>query len=319
MKRALASAACVLVLGATCGALTAHAQRGGSPALTLAALDRRLADVENEETADKRDLVDVGMKMADAKQRSIVRGRAFYKLTRAGLLPVGGGFDRLVDHALRVERARRALGDDLSTERTLREKSLALSHRLELLNAERTQLTAQRITLDAARRDSDDDNRRQDSFDRAFKTSTGSSYAAVYGASPSIDDRSGGVNFRAAKGKLLFPVSGRAEPHPSRREGLENQALEIRTSLHAPVRATFAGRVAFADKYGPYGKLVILDHGDHYYTVSGNLDEIDVKIGQDVTAGERIGTVGDDGHGPALYFEVRRGTQAIAATPWLGL
>lgn len=290
----------------------------GSPALTLAALDRRLADLDNEEQSGKRELAEMGQKLADAKNRAIVRGRTFYKLTRAGLLPVGGGFDELVRHALRVERSRRSLGDDLATERMLRERSVELSRHLERIGIDRAALLAQRHQLDAARRDTEDDMRRQDSFDRAFKSSSGSGYVAVYGGAPSIDDQSGG-SFRAAKGKLLFPLSGRAEAHPSRREGLENQALEIRTSLHAPVRAVFAGRVAFADRYGPYGKLVIVDHGDHYYTVSGNLADIDVKIGQDVAPGERLGSVGDDGKGPALYFEVRRGTQAIAAAPWLGL
>ena len=53
--------------------------------------------------------------------------------------------------------------------------------------------------------------------------------------------------------------------------------------------------------------------------MSGNLDEIDVKIGQDVGAGERIGTVGDDGQGPMLYFEVRHGSQTVAPSAWLGL
>jgi septal ring factor EnvC (AmiA/AmiB activator) len=64
---------------------------------------------------------------------------------------------------------------------------------------------------------------------------------------------------------------------------------------------------------------VILDHGERYYTVSGDLDAVDVKIGQDVGAGERIGTVGDDGQGSMLYFEVRHGSQAVNPGPWLGL
>jgi septal ring factor EnvC (AmiA/AmiB activator) len=85
------------------------------------------------------------------------------------------------------------------------------------------------------------------------------------------------------------------------------------------VRAAFAGRVAFADRYGPYGRIVILDHGDHFYTVSGDLDEIDVKIGQDTAAGERLGTVGDDGQGAMLYFEVRHGSQTVPPAAWLGL
>ena len=56
----------------------------------------------------------------------------------------------------------------------------------------------------------------------------------------------------------------------------DRAGLEIHAAAGTVVRAAFAGRVAFADRYGPYGRIVILDHGDHYYTVSGNLDEIDV-------------------------------------------
>jgi septal ring factor EnvC (AmiA/AmiB activator) len=114
-------------------------------------------------------------------------------------------------------------------------------------------------------------------------------------------------------------VIGPAQAHPARRDGTDGPGLEIQAGAGAVVRAVAPGRVAFADRYGPYGRIVILDHGDHYYTVSGNLDRIDVKIGQDVGPGDRIGTVGDDGRGPMLYFEIRHGSQAIPPSPWLGL
>ena len=106
---------------------------------------------------------------------------------------------------------------------------------------------------------------------------------------------------------------------PARREGTDGPGLEIHASLGAAVRAVFAGRVAFSDKYGTYGRMVILDHGDHYYTVSGNLAGVDVKVGDEVSAGERIGAIGDDGEGPLLYFEVRHGTETVPPSPWLGL
>jgi septal ring factor EnvC (AmiA/AmiB activator) len=77
--------------------------------------------------------------------------------------------------------------------------------------------------------------------------------------------------------------------------------------------------VAFADRYGPYGRIIIIDHGEHYYSVSGNLASADVKVGDELSAGERLGTVGDDGQGAMLYFEIRHGTETIAPGPWLGL
>ncbi len=322
MKRALLVAALGFLAG------VAHAgplpQLGApitpsSPALALASLDRKIADVDAEEAANKLELSSLGGRLAEAHARVLVRGKAFYKLTRAGMLPLGGGFDALVSHAMRVERARRSLAADVSGEKKLRERGADLARALERVARDRVALAGQRTAVDAARLSAEDDLRRSQAFDRAFSGAAGGSeYVAVYsGASPDLASPSGG--FSASKGRLLFPVSGRAEARAGRREGTGGPGLEIRAPIGSPVRAVFGGRVAFADRYGPYGRLVILDHGEHYYSVSGNLAGIDVKIGDEVAAGERIGTVGDDGKGAMLYFEVRRGTETIAPGPWLGL
>jgi len=325
MRRAL-----LLVLSLGLGAAGfAHAgplpAQGGtltpaSPALALAALDRKIAELDAEETQNKQELGDLGAKIAEAHDRVLVRGKAFYKLTRAGMLPLGGGFDALVSHAMRVERARHSLATDVAAEKKLREHGGDLARSLERVARDRVALAGQRTAVDAARLTAEDEMRRMQAFDRAFAGggAAGDGYVAVYsGGSPDFASPSGG--FVASKGRLLFPVPGRAEARPAHREGTGGPGLEIRAPIGSPVRAVFGGRVAFADRYGPYGRLVILDHGEHYYSVSGNLAGIDVKVADEVAAGERIGTVGDDGHGAMLYFEVRRGTDTIAPGPWLGL
>jgi len=292
-----------------------------SPALALATLDRRIADLTVEEETSKRELADLGGKIAEAHTRSLERGRAFYRLTRAGMLPVGGGFNELVSHALRVERARRSLAAELASEKLLRERGAVLSRSLERIARDRVALAGQRAVLDQAQLAAQDEQRRQHAFDRAFSTSVGagaSEYVAVYGGNGAAPASIAG-GFAASKGRLLFPLAGRSEVRPARREGTDGPGLEISSSLGAPVRAVFGGRVAFADRYGPYGRLVIVDHGDHYYTVSGNLASMDVKVGDEVSAGERLGAVGDEGRGPMLYFEIRHATQTLQPTSWLGL
>lgn len=290
-----------------------------SPALQIASLDRRLADLEVEEKDAKKELAELGTKIAEAHARSLGRGRAFYRLTRAGMLPVGGGFDELVSHALRVERSRRALANELANEQKLRQRGGELSRALERIARDRVALAGQRSAMEQARAAAADDNRRQQAFERAFATSSGSSdYVAVYGGN-GVAPSGGGSGFASARGRLLFPLAGRSEVRPARREGTDGPGLEIKSSLGAPVRAVYAGRIAFADRYGPYGRLVIVDHGDHYFTVSGNLASIDVKVGDEVSAGERIGSVGDEGRGPMLYFEIRHGTETVQPTPWLGI
>lgn len=291
----------------------------GSPALALAAIDRKLAELESDEQAHKKELSELGARIGEAKSRSLLRGRAFYRLTRAGMLPVGGGFGELVGHALKVERARRTLATDLDAEARLRGRGAELSRGLERIARDRVALAGQRSALDRVRVQAEDDSRRQVAFDRAFATTGGSSeYVAVYGGNGASADGAGS-GFGSSRGRLLFPIAGRAEARPTRREGTDGPGLEIKAQLGSAVRAVFAGRVAFADRYGPYGRLVIVDHGDHYYTVSGNLASIDVKVGDEVSSGERIGSVGDEGKGAMLYFEIRKGTETIQPGPWLGI
>jgi septal ring factor EnvC (AmiA/AmiB activator) len=290
------------------------------PALALAALDRRIADLDAEEQSDKLEIARLGGEVGRYRAQVLVRTRSFYKLTRAGLLPVGGGFASLVSHAMHVERARRQLVAELEEETHARARAGDLARDLERVARDRVALASQRTSMDAARLAMEDEQRRQAAFDHAFQSSTGGSgdYVAVYGGTGAVLDPSTGV-FAAARGKLLLPIAGRTEVRAAHREGTDGPGLELHAPVGTTVRAVFAGRVAFADRYGPYGRIVILDHGDHYYSVSGDLDEVDVKIGQEVGAGERIGTVGDDGQGAMLYFEIRHGSQTIAPSPWLGL
>jgi murein DD-endopeptidase MepM/ murein hydrolase activator NlpD len=290
-----------------------------SPALALAALDRKIADLDTEDDASKKELAGLGGKLAEAHLHAVLRGRTFYKLTRAGMLPVGGGFDALVRHAMQVERSRHALIADLATEKKIRSRGAELAASLERVAHDRIALASQRTATDAAQMAVADEARRQAAFDRAFEgTGASAEYVNVYGSS-GTGDREQVSGFQASRGKLLFPVVGRADVKAAKREGTEGPGVEIRAPLGSPVRSVFAGRVAFADRYGSYGRIVILDHGDHYYSVSGNLASIDVKVGDDISVGEKVGTIGDEGQGPLLYFEIRHGSQTIAPAPWLGL
>ncbi|MEV6117432.1 transglycosylase family protein [Streptomyces sp. NPDC052109] len=75
------------------------------------------------------------------------------------------------------------------------------------------------------------------------------------------------------------------------------------------VQAAEAGQVVAAGWGGSYGYQVVIRHADGRYTQYGHLSAISVRIGQDVTAGQRIGRSGATGNvtGPHLHFEVRTG------------
>jgi len=292
--------------------------------VAIDSLDKHLSTLEKELETEKKELAEIGPRRVSAQLRARARGRMLYKLLRAGLMPLGGGFGSFVEHAQRVERLKHAVRVDLDEEANLGARARLLTASLETLNKERSEVSEKKQILDAAKFAIDEEKRRREAFERAFGTSIGPTAKAadgeivVYGPSgKSVPESIEPGTFRARKGRLTFPVSGQAEVKATNREG--GPALEIKAALGAPVRASHAGRVAFADRYGTYGSLVILDHGDRCYTVSANLGTIDVKVGDDVSAGEKLGTVGDDGRGPALYFEVRIGNDKVAPGPWLGL
>jgi septal ring factor EnvC (AmiA/AmiB activator) len=285
-----------------------------SSALALAALDRKIADLDAEDQESKKELSGLGPRIKEAHARAITRGRSLYKLTRAGMLPIGGGFDAFMRHAMDVEHARHALERDVDDERRMRSHGADVARSLERVARDRESLASQRNAMDAARTAMEDEQRRQKAFESAFDTQASDDYVIIghSGADPA------GAGFSASRGKLVFPVVGKADVRPARREG-GGPGIEVLAPSGCVVRAIYAGKVAFADRYGAYGRIIILDHGEHYYSVSGNLGSIEVKIGDDVTAGERVGTVGDSDQGPMLYFEIRHGSQTVQPGPWLGL
>jgi len=65
--------------------------------------------------------------------------------------------------------------------------------------------------------------------------------------------------------------------------------------------------------------MLILNHGDGYYTLYAHLSASTVSRGQEVTAGQVIGRVGDTGSlkGSILHFEVRKGRTALNPLNWL--
>lgn len=292
--------------------------------VAIDSLEKRLAMLDKEIDTEKKELAAIGPKRVSAAMRARTRGRVLYKLLRAGLMPLGGGFGSFVDHAQRVERLKHAVKLDLDEETTLSARARVLTASLDTLNKERSEVSEKKQIVEAAKVAIDEEKRRREAFERAFGTSIGPTAKpvdgeiVVYGPSGKMTPESiEPGSFKARKGRLTFPVSGQAEVKPTNREG--GPALEIKAALGAAVRASHAGRVAFADRYGTYGSLVILDHGDRCYTVSANLGTIDVKVGDEVSAGEKLGTVGDDGRGPSLYFEVRIGNDKVPPSAWLGL
>lgn len=284
--------------------------------------ERRLSELMRQTQAGKIELERLSKETDAAHARTVTRGRVYVRLAKAGLLPVGGGFDAFVDHAVRLERLRSEIGRDVALERELSARRVALGKQVLELETQRSALEVEVQAMAVAQTALLSEQDRADAFTRAFSSSIGSAHTAVYGAGVGPSDPSAAAGgFGSLKGRLPFPLTGRSEIRSARRPGSEGPGLEMFAPRGSVVRSVQAGRVAFADSYAAYGRTVILDHGGGYYTVSANLGSIEVKTGDDVPMGSRIGTVGDgDANGAArLYFEIRAGTSTVSPAEWFGI
>ena len=132
--------------------------------------------------------------------------------------------------------------------------------------------------------------------------------------------------FAKGRGSLDWPVRGKItgqfgpETHPRFGTTTLNNGIDIETAVGSPVRAVARGRVDYvSEEFGTYGQIVILNHGDGYYTLYGHLSEILVAVGQGIQAAQVIARSGDTGSlkGPVLHFEVRKGGTPLNPEDWL--
>lgn len=131
--------------------------------------------------------------------------------------------------------------------------------------------------------------------------------------------------FASRRGELAPPVVAKVTEHFGRVVDPEFQTATFRSgvdfaaSAGTSVRSVAPGIVRFSGWFRGYGRIVIVDHGDAFHSISGHLDEIYVEVGNPVEEGQALGTVGETGSlgGPSLYFELRKGGDPVDPEPWL--
>ena len=141
----------------------------------------------------------------------------------------------------------------------------------------------------------------------------------------STSDQENIDDFSAYQGLLKMPVNGKViskygkyiEPH----SGASNfrNGIEIQSRRGAPIRAVFSGKTIYSSWLKGYGNIIIIAHGENYYTVYAHAEELFRAKGEQVEIGEVIATVGDTGsmNGPSLYFEIRHKGNPIDPLEWI--
>lgn len=124
--------------------------------------------------------------------------------------------------------------------------------------------------------------------------------------------------FSEARSLLPLPAAGRVRSFFGDRLGGGQKAREIAVATRggAVVTAPFRGRIAFAKPFGRLGNVIILDVGEGYKLIMSGLGELEVRAGENVRAGEPVGTMAAQ-NPPLLRFQLRRDNVPIDPLPWL--
>jgi murein DD-endopeptidase MepM/ murein hydrolase activator NlpD len=106
---------------------------------------------------------------------------------------------------------------------------------------------------------------------------------------------------------FCFPIKKVKSSSYGWRWGRPHSGIDIALKVGDPIHAAFDGVVRLAKYNGGYGNCVVIRHYNNLETLYGHLSKINVKVGQEVKAGDVIGLGGNTGRstGPHLHFECR--------------
>lgn len=144
------------------------------------------------------------------------------------------------------------------------------------------------------------------------------------GASAPVITGSGA--FARARGLVPLPVRGQiAGRYGARNEnGVTRKGIEIAARPGAQVTAPYDAQILYSGPFRQYGDIVILGLAGGFQMILAGLQSSDGFVGQDLLAGEPIGTLAEEndlGAGSSgrsqLYMELRYKGEPIDPAPWL--
>lgn len=128
----------------------------------------------------------------------------------------------------------------------------------------------------------------------------------------------------AQKGRLSLPVRGTIvdrygrHKHPEFDSFTVSNGISVSAPAGSPIHAVYDGEVIFADYFKGYGNMIIVDHGDGFFSLYAHASSMAKRVGAKVSKNEVLASVGDvdSSKGPMLYFEIRYQGKPVDPSPW---
>lgn len=119
--------------------------------------------------------------------------------------------------------------------------------------------------------------------------------------------------------RLTSPFGSRI--HPVRGTRHNHSGIDLAAPTGTPIFSTADGVVTRAGWQRGYGNVVVVEHGGGYETLYAHAQRIVVRVGDRVSSGQQVATVGCTGTctGPHLHYEVRSNNRAIDPSRYLAL
>jgi len=113
--------------------------------------------------------------------------------------------------------------------------------------------------------------------------------------------------------EIVLPIKGKIISKFGLRNGRPHKGIDISAPLGSPIKAVLDGKVVFAGIQRGYGNVIVLEHKNSVMTVYAHNESNLVRLGDKVTKGQPIATLGQSGNafGPHLHFEYRIKGKAI--------
>jgi septal ring factor EnvC (AmiA/AmiB activator) len=124
------------------------------------------------------------------------------------------------------------------------------------------------------------------------------------------------------KKSFSWPVNGKVvagfgkNKHPDLDVYIISNGIKIAAADFSHVKSVESGIVVFSGRFGSYGKIIIIDHGDSNLCVYGFLDKTFVRVKQKVSRNTVIAELGSGGNN-ILYFEIRHNNIPDDPMLWL--
>jgi septal ring factor EnvC (AmiA/AmiB activator) len=102
---------------------------------------------------------------------------------------------------------------------------------------------------------------------------------------------------------------------------MHRNGVELSAEPNDQVLALAPGEVVLVGALPGFERIVVIDHGGGYLSLTARLLTISVEQGQEIEAGTVLGRVGPkavpDGLGTTVYVEIRHGQRPIDPRPYL--